>query len=163
MAFNFNRRISAGVHTYRITQCEEKTANDGKVYMQMTAVVEENGPDKDMELGFRVYMTPAAIWRFHQLLDAVGAPTEGKGEAGYFVGKKFKANTKHVPGKDNDGNEVIRVDLERFMKIGGAVASSPVSGVPGGTVARPRPNPMSANASAPASAPKTTDGKPTTP
>lgn len=107
---NFERTsgpVSEGVHLFEIVKGEQKTAQSGNDYIAWSLMVKEGSADDGKMVWHNTSLTPQSRWVLEQFLDAVEAPSTGRGNPEAFIGKFVGASIYH---EDYQGVPKARVE-----------------------------------------------------
>jgi hypothetical protein len=123
--------LSEGVHIFRIVNVEEGQKGNHP-YLTWEFIVEE-GSDEDGKLIWDITsLAPQSRFFLENFLDAVGAPTEGRGSPTSLVGKRLRATVEH-----EEWNGRPRAQIKSYLPKGDTAREAK----PSPTITPPQPGP----------------------
>lgn len=104
--------VPDGGYNARVAKIEKKTSQAGNTYLAFEFAISDEGTLKNRKLWENFPLTPKALWKLKQLLDAAGIDTEGKIDfnPGDLLGKELHLDVEE--GEDMNGkprNKVAKV------------------------------------------------------
>lgn len=122
IVFDFQRQntlMPEGIHTFEITEVKEKSGEEtpsGFPYINLTLeCLTKEFEGQHTFHGFS--LAPTSRWILDKLLDAVGAPTDGKTTTQFFVGKRLKARIVHSSYENKEGMEVKKAEVKEVYPV----------------------------------------------